>query len=173
SRKQELREMLPTMVQMAKHFTDYQFVVAAVNNLDEKMYKPAKEANIPLVFEQTYDLLSQAKAAVVTSGTASLETALFNVPQIVCYKANNITYQIVKRVVKVKYLSLVNLILEKEAVKELLQYDMNETQMKIELQAILTKQRTQILEDYKTLNQRIATEGVSQRAAMLMAEYKH
>src|SRR5690606_34312912 len=122
SRKQEVQKMLALMLAATASFPDYQFVIAGAPSLDQEFYRPfLKSTDINLVFNQTYDLLSISHAALVTSGTATLETALFKVPQVVCYRANWISYQIAKRIITLKYISLVNLIMDREVVKELIQ----------------------------------------------------
>src|SRR5690606_2724099 len=112
SRKQEVQKKLPVMLSMARYFADYQFVVAKAPSLEASFYEPflAPYPNVMTVSAKTYALLLHARAALVTSGTATLETALFGVPEVVCYKGNPISYQIAKRLIKVKYISLVNLI---------------------------------------------------------------
>ncbi|MCU0403290.1 MAG: lipid-A-disaccharide synthase [Chitinophagaceae bacterium] len=139
SRKQEIKTKLPVMLQMASRFPDHQFIVAMAPGLPEDFYKPflQKHPNTSAVKGLTYELLSQAKAALVTSGTATLETALFGVPEVVCYKGNPISYQIAKRLIKVPYISLVNLIMEKQVVKELIQDEMNENTLYKELNLLL------------------------------------
>ena len=126
SRKQELELKLPIMLEVAKHFPAYTFVVAKAPGIDDNFYerflKPYQ--NVAAISDQTYFLLSNAKGALVTSGTATLETALFAVPEIVCYKGNELSYQLAKRLVKIKFISLVNLIMNKEVVKELIQKDL-------------------------------------------------
>src|SRR5690554_2951029 len=123
SRKQEVTKMMDLMVEIAPRYQHAQFVIAGVSNLDPTVYQDAESAGIKVVFDQTYDLLHHANAAVVTSGTATLETALFGVPQVVVYKTSSISYHIAKRLIKVPYISLVNLIAGKEVVKELIQED--------------------------------------------------
>jgi lipid-A-disaccharide synthase len=139
SRKQEIKTKLPVMLQMASRFPDHQFIVAMAPGLPEDFYKSflQKHPNTSAVKGLTYELLSQAKAALVTSGTATLETALFGVPEVVCYKGNPISYQIAKRLIKVPYISLVNLIMEKQVVKELIQDEMNENTLYKELNLLL------------------------------------
>ena len=124
SRKQEIEEMLHEMVAILPGFQEYQFVVAGVNNLDPNYYKHFHRNGIRFVFDQTFDLLSHATAALVTSGTATLETALFGVPQVVCYRTSALSYAIGKMVIKVPYISLVNLIAGREVVKELIQSEL-------------------------------------------------
>jgi len=172
SRKQELLKMLPLMCQMKAYFPDYQFVVAGVASLDPSLYLPAKNAQIPIVFEASYDLLQVAHAALVTSGTATLETALFSVPQVVCYKTSPITYWLVRMVIKVKYISLVNLIADKEVVKELIQQDLNQANLQKQLSRILTQDtRQSMLTTYQQLYEMIRTPGASETAAALMVAY--
>lgn len=171
SRKQEINKMLSVMLKMVKHFPDYQFVIAAAPSQDLSFYEAfAKEKNVGIVQHKTYDLLSVSYAALVTSGTATLETALFKVPEVVCYKGSEISYQIGKRLVKnIKYISLVNLILNKEAVTELIQSDFNEKRLRKELNAILeTKKREQIFEDYYHLEKVLGGKGASDKTAELI-----
>lgn len=166
SRKQEIDAMLSTMLKMPKHFPEYRFVVAGAPSQTEEYYRSLGLGEVEVLMNRTYDLLSIAHAACVTSGTATLETALFDVPEVVCYKANAISYQIAKRVVKVKYISLVNLIADREIVKELIQGDLNEMQMKSELAKLLEgKQREKMLSDFVILKKLLGGPGASDRAA--------
>jgi lipid-A-disaccharide synthase len=139
SRKQEILIKLPVMLSVAKHFPTYKFIVAKAPGLDDNFYedilKPYK--NVGSVNNETYLLLTKAKAALVTSGTATLETALFSVPQIICYKGGKISYEIAKRLIKIKYIGLANLIMDRELVKELIQDDMNEKNLVAELSLLL------------------------------------
>lgn len=139
SRKQEILKKLPVMLEVSKSFTNYQFIVAKAPGLDESFYDELlrEYSNVSYVADQTYHLLMQSKAALVTSGTATLETALFKVPEVVCYKGSYISYQIGKRLVKVKYISLVNLIMDKLVVKELIQDEMTAANLQHELQQLL------------------------------------
>lgn len=171
SRKSEVGMMLPLMAEVAPDFPDYRFVVAGVDTLPAELYEPAYKAGLPVVFNQTYDLLSFAQASIVTSGTASLETALLNVPQVVCYKSSWLTYKLVINFVKVNFLSLVNLIMEREVVKELYQYDCNRERFGQELARILGPERERILQDYATLKGKIWQPGVAARTARLMYGY--
>ena len=127
SRKQELEKKLPIMLEVTKFFPDHSFVVAKAPGLDDAFYdaflSPLK--NVSSVRDQTYELLSRSTAALVTSGTATLETALFEVPEVVCYKGNDLSYRIAKWLIKIKYISLVNLIMDREVVKELIQHELN------------------------------------------------
>lgn len=138
SRRQEVETKLPEMLKMVSYFPDYQFAIACAPALPESVYKQFLDReNILLVKNQTYNLLKQAKAAMVTSGTATLETALFGVPQVVCYKGNPISYRLAKKFIKIKYISLVNLIMDKPVVTELIQKDLNEKNLKRELDRLL------------------------------------
>jgi lipid-A-disaccharide synthase len=170
SRKQEIGKKLPIMLSVASHFPDYQFVVAMAPGLDDDFYQPflATAPNVSSVSNQTYELLLRSTAALVTSGTATLETALLKVPEIVCYKGSNISYQIAKRLISIKYISLVNLIMDKLVVKELIQDELNTENLIKELHLILEDKdhRQQILADYDTLWQQLSKGGnASQLAA--------
>jgi lipid-A-disaccharide synthase len=166
SRKQEIRTMLPEMMKVAKQFPDYRFVIAGAPSQPESFYREILRDNpVEIVFAQTYALLRNAHAAVVTSGTATLETALHNVPEVVCYKGSMISYHIARRLVKVKYISLVNLIMDKEIVRELIQDDMNARSITEELKKLLGPQREQMLQQYDTLKMKLGGTGASARTA--------
>lgn len=169
SRKQEIAVKLPIMLSMARVFPDYQFIVAKAPGQDDEFYLPflAPYHNVSSVRNQTYDLLLHSKAALVTSGTATLETALFGVPQVVCYKGSNISFQIAKRLVKIKFISLVNLIMDKQVVTELIQNDLNQKNLVKELKQLLTSQQKQqqVKEDYKTLKNILSLGGHASSAA--------
>ena len=176
SRQQENTKKLPVMLEASRSFPDFQFVVAKAASLDEDFYKGLLEdyPEIKLVSNQTYSLLSTATAALVTSGTATLETALFGVPQVVCYKGSAISYQIAKRLVKVKYISLVNLIMHKEVVKELIQEELTVPNLVKELDSILhdEKKRKQINEDYKALKNLLQQQSnASEKAAQIIVAF--
>jgi lipid-A-disaccharide synthase len=144
-----------------------------VNNLDASLYTPyLKFSNLDIVFNETYDLLSHARAAVVTSGTATLETALFKVPQVVCYKMSKITFSIAKRLIKVPYISLVNLIYNQLLVKELIQENCNAQQINHELQLLITEghYRNEMLKGYDALIKIVGNEKVSEQAARSVYE---
>lgn len=168
SRKQEVQKMLSLMLSITKDFPDYEFVIAGAPSLESQFYEPyLKGNNVKMVKNQTYNLLSISHAALVTSGTATLETALFGVPQVVCYKANWISYQIAKRIITLKYISLVNLIMKKEVVTELIQNDLNTNRLKKELQAILAgTKREEIQKDYRLLRQQLGGIGASKNTAL-------
>lgn len=173
SRQQEVEHMLENLQKVTQEFPKEYFVVAGVNNLDTSLYlKVENQPNVSLVFDETYDLLSNAKAALVTSGTATLETALFNVPQVVVYKTGKISYTIAKQVVKVEFISLVNLILEKEAVKELIQENFTVDNLAAELRKILPngENRNKILKDYGVLKDLMGDENTSRKTANLILE---
>ncbi len=174
SRKQELAKLLPIMLEVASLFPQYQFVVAAVRNLDESVYENCKKhVNVKLVWDSAYDLLTMADAAVVTSGTATLETALFHVPQAVVYRTSGLTYEIVKRIIKVPYLSLVNLIAQKEVVRELIQTNCKPTVIAEELTRILPKgaKRAEVLADYQALANLMGEAGASAKAAKVIHDF--
>ncbi|MEZ4792743.1 MAG: lipid-A-disaccharide synthase [Gelidibacter sp.] len=170
SRKQEIKKMLSVMLSLSKNYPEYQFVIAGAPSQDHEFYyKFIKKSNVSFVDNKTYDLLSMSTAALVTSGTATLETALFKVPQVVCYKGSWISYQIGKRVVNLKYISLVNLIMDKEVVTELIQNDFNPKRLKKELDIILTKEkREQMFLDYFELEKKLGGQGASEKAAKLI-----
>jgi len=174
SRKQEISRMLAPMVATAAHFPQYQFVIAATSAHSPDYYRNLiDDANIPIVYGQTYDLLRNAVAALVTSGTATLETALIGTPQLVCYKAGFLSYQIARRLVDIKYISLVNLIMDKEVVKELIQQDFNEGQLINGLKNLTqnSKIRKNILENYAILQHKLGGSGASENAANIIAGF--
>lgn len=174
SRKQEVLRILPVMQEVVLRFPELQFGVATVNNLEKSLYDPvANLPNVRLVEEDTYNLLLNAHAAIVTSGTATLETALFKVPQIVVYKAAPLTIALGRWVIKVKYISLVNLIAEKLVVKELIQDDANAIDISNELQSLVgdTSYRKQMLANYDEIIKRLDTGSASENAARLMVGY--
>ncbi|MBK8721837.1 MAG: lipid-A-disaccharide synthase [Saprospiraceae bacterium] len=173
SRKQEIYSMLPIMLEMIDQFKDYQFVVAGAPSQSAEFYQEIiKDKPVKIVFGKTYDLLDKSYAALVTSGTATLETALFKVPQVVCYKANALSYQIAKRLVSIKYISLVNLIADKLIVKELIQNELNTQNLSYELAQILDKtKRVNILSNYDQLIALLGNRGASEKTARLMINY--
>jgi len=172
SRRAEVENILPLMLSVKKHFPDFQWIVAGVENLPKSLYQICDDLGVKVLYNQTYDLLSYAHAAIVTSGTATLETALFGVPQVVCYKTSNFSYQIAKRLIKVPFISLVNLVMDKKVVAELIQKDLHEESLKRELQKIISgNDREQMLEDYKLLQKKMGTAGASETTARKMWEY--
>lgn len=173
SRKQEVLAMLKQILKITPFFPSYQFVIAAVTNLPKEFYEPYQSEQVKIVYDQTYDLLAVAEAAVVTSGTATLETALMGVPQVVVYKANAITYVIARMLIKVKYISLVNLVAGKEVVKELIQSDFIPENIAYELKLILGNENYQdkLMLEYRRIKNLIGDAGASEKAARLMIEY--
>ena len=176
SRKQEVETMLPLMMSQVYEFPDYQFVIGAVSNLPKELYARWQSIfPVKIVIDDAYNLLSVADAALVTSGTATLETALFNVPQVVCYRGGWAAYQVYKRVIRVPFVSLVNLIAGREVVKELLQYDLTKENLFTELSKITTNQTTRQnqLDGYSEIRNVLGEKGASERAGVLMvAEFK-
>ncbi len=176
SRKQEIGKKLPIMLEVAAHFPDYQFIVAQAPGQDESFYAPflAPYSNVSAVRNETYALLLQARAALVTSGTATLETALFGVPEVVCYKGSNISYQIAKRLIKIKYISLVNLIMDRQVVTELIQDELTVPNLIRELTLLLNdEQHLQILkENYAKLKALLSEGGnASEQAAAIIYQF--
>ncbi|WP_224485261.1 lipid-A-disaccharide synthase [Robertkochia aurantiaca] len=172
SRKQEITNMLGVMLSITEDFPEYQFVIAGAPSQDYEFYESfIGSSNVHFVTGKTYDLLSVSYAALVTSGTATLETAIFKIPQVVCYKGNWISYQIAKRIITLKFISLVNLIMDKEVVKELIQDEMNTKNLKKELGKILEPEvRKRIFLDYYHLEKKLGGRGASKKAARLIFE---
>ena len=170
SRKQEITKTLSVMLSLADDYPTYQFVIAGAPSQDFEFYEPfISNPNVGFVNNKTYDLLSVSSAALVTSGTATLETALFKVPQVVCYKGSNISYQIAKRIITLKYISLVNLIMDKKVVTELIQNDFNTQQLKKELDIILDDyERTNFFLNYYDLEKKLGGKGASDKTASLI-----
>lgn len=174
SRQQEVSKMLPLMLKQSKHFPNYQFVLGAAPSFDSQYFSEALKnyPEVKVIANRTYDLLQLAHAAMVTSGTATLETALFRVPQVVCYKGSYISYRLAKWFIKVKYISLVNLIMDQEIVKELIQGELNEKLLKAELGKLLEDKsyRKEMHDNFDLLNQKLGGGGASSRTAELMVE---
>jgi lipid-A-disaccharide synthase len=176
SRQQEILKKLPIMLEASKNFPAYHFVVAKAPGIEEDFYNEllAPYTNVSAVINKTYNLLSEAKAAVVTSGTATLETALFNVPEVICYKGSAVSYQIARRLIKIKYICLVNLIMDKEVVKELIQDQMTAANITKELNELLNNpsKQKQLQEDYTTLKNLLSKEGnASANAARSIVDF--
>jgi lipid-A-disaccharide synthase len=176
SRRQEILKKLPIMLQISKAFPEYQFVLAKAPALEDEFYAGFMQhyTNVSSVRNKTYELLMQSKAALVTSGTATLETALFRVPEVVCYKGSNISYQIAKRLIKIKYISLVNLIMDKPVVKELIQNDLTVENVKEELSALLFDEarQEQLKKDYEDLRNILSAGGnASSNAAKIIYNF--
>ena len=170
SRKQEISVMLPLMLEAVSTFKDYQVVVAGAPSIQQSFYDQFMNRNERLVQNQTYELLKQTEAALVTSGTATLETALFEVPEVVCYKGNLFSYYIAKKLIKVKYISLVNLIMDRLIVKELIQKELNIKSIRIELSRLLENQeyRKEMVTAFRSLKDKLGGQGASKRAAALI-----
>ena len=170
SRKQEIESMFPEMLKLVDEYPKYQFVVAATNTFSKEYYQSfLKVKNVEFVFEETYGLLSNSEAAVITSGTASLEAALFKVPQVVCYKTNWITYILAKNLIRIKFLSLVNILMNKLVVRELVQTHFNKVNIKKELD-ILLNDREEMLTDYNKLSNLLNKKGASKNVAQFIIE---
>ena len=166
--------MLPVMLQTAEKFKTHQFVIAGAPSQDAGFYNEVgKNHDFKIVFNKTYELLQHSTAGLVTSGTATLEAALFNVPQVVCYKGNALSYAVAKRLIKVKYISLVNLVLDKEVVKELIQGDLNLEKTSTELDLIVNNKeyRAKMLDAYTDLRNELGNAGASDRTAKMMLNY--
>ena len=164
--------MLPVMLATTRHFPDYRFVVGTVDNLPTDLYDEllANYPDVGRVANAAYDLLAMSTAALVTSGTATLETALLHVPQVVCYRTSVVNYAIAKRLIAVPYLSLVNLIMDQPLVTELIQKTLNTAQLTAELRAILPggERREKMLAGYDELQRRMGELGASARAGAAM-----
>jgi lipid-A-disaccharide synthase len=176
SRKQEILKKLPVMMEASRSFPDYQFVVAEAPGLDPDFYDEILKEypDAGRVRNQTYSLLMHVQAACVTSGTATLETALFGVPEVICYKGSSISYQIAKRLIKVKYISLVNLIMDRPVVRELIQEEMNAENIVAGLRKLLTDEgtRRRIRNDYSELHDLLSQGGnASEKAAGLIVDF--
>lgn len=167
SRKQEIASSLPIMMEVSKSFENYQFIIAGAPSITQDYYRSiTKDSYMPVLSNQTHALLQESRAAIVTSGTATLEAAILNVPQVVCYKTSAVSYLLGKLLVKVKFIALVNLICDKEVVKELIQNNFNTDNLVNELNRILNKKnKSQILSDYEGMISLLGDEGASQRAA--------
>lgn len=172
SRKGEIKKMLPIFYQFAEKNSHFDWIIAGAPSIPEKFYRDIVGDEAKIVFNQTYDLLKNSYCALVTSGTATLETALFNVPQIVCYKISSVTYQIIKFLIKIKYISLVNLILNKESVKELIQNQLNLKNLQFEFEKLNDlNYRKQQLNDYKYLAKLMGSPGASRVVAEKIISY--
>ena len=173
SRKQEIERILPVMLKVAECFPNYQFVVAAAPSITKEFYASvSKGSQLSFIYNQTYDLLQQSKAALVASGTATLETALLRIPQVVCYKMSggSLAYRLGKILLNIKYISLVNLVVDKFVVKELIQQFCNPKAISVELDLILNNDtyRSKMLANYEELNQHLGGVGASSRFAKMI-----
>ena len=179
SRRQEIKKMLPPMLEVAESHPEYHFIIAGMTLLGNEFYQPiiGDRANVSIILDQTYSLLSNAYAAIVCSGTATLETALFDVPQVVCYRANPISVAIAKRLIgtRIKYISLVNLIADSPIVKELIQEDLNADQLNNEFALITSDSghRQKMLDGYAHLHSLLGNAGASDRTAIEIIKESH
>lgn len=164
SRQQEIRSLMPVMLQTAVHFPNERFVIAGISRL-KTLYPSVLPANVSIVFDKTYEVLHRARAAVVCSGTATLETALLNIPQVVIYKTSWLNYQIGKRLAKVNFISLPNLIADGKIVEELIQHDCTSEAIQKSLQGLLLADREQF---YRILHAKVGGPGASEKAAKLI-----
>ena len=173
SRKQEIKRMLPEMLRVVDDFPDYEFVVAGAPAIPDAFYRELLSgAHVKIVDNQTYDLLNEAQLALVTSGTATLETGMFGVPQVVCYTGNRWSYLLAKRLIKVKYICLVNLILDRPLLKELIQKELNPTNLKLAIQELVNpKHRTRIEAGYRELQEKLGYPGASARVGRQIVSY--
>jgi lipid-A-disaccharide synthase len=171
SRVQEIERMLTVMVQAMAEFSDYQFVIAGSSNLPKKYYQELEKKNIRVLFDQTYELMTYARAGIIKSGTSTLESALFRLPQVVCYKGGALSFAIGKKLVNVKYISLPNLIMDKPVVKELVQDDFTVKNIVDELKKLLedTAYRVAMINEYNKLLQMLGGAGASERVARHLA----
>lgn len=172
SRKQEISTTLPNMMLLANEYKDFKFVICGAPSIKPEFYQTFIGANTKIIYNRTYEVLHLAKAAIVCSGTATLETALFKVPQVCAYVANNISYFIAKQFVKIKYISLVNLNLDKPAITELIQHDYTLEKLKQEFESILPKgnKHAALLQDYATLATALNKQGASKNAAQIIID---
>jgi lipid-A-disaccharide synthase len=176
SRRQEIKRVLPVMLSAIPDFKEYQFVVAGVSSVGKSFYDKIIEGNTVLViFDETRELLRNSEAALVTSGTATLETAMIGIPQVVCYKGGQLSYLIARQLIKVPFISLVNLIAGRQVVDELIQQKLNRKTLSQALARILPGQDnyTRILADYAELNRQLGSEKASRKTARLMINYLH
>ncbi len=168
SRIQEVKKILPDMARVDKYYPDYQFLVAGVRTIDSSVYESIlEESNIRVIYDDTYSLLLNSKAALVTSGTATLETAIVGIPQVVCYRTSWLSYLIARMLVKIRFISLVNLIMDKEIVRELIQRNLNERNLVSELNAIIPGgwKRNILIDNYSILRKKLSGKNASSRIA--------
>lgn len=176
SRKQEISLMFSMMLDVVDEFKDYQFVIAGTTNLPKEAYQPSLDRNVKVVFNQTYALMHHAHAGIIKSGTSTLESALFRLPQVVCYKGAAVSYAIARMVVgdRVKYIALPNLIMDKPVVKELIQSDLTTANLKEELNRIISgKAREEMLLEYDALITLLGNSGASKKVATAIYNHLH
>lgn len=172
SRKQEIKKILPIFLKVTVFFPQFEFVLAGAPGIDPEWYQRFfNEEKVKVIQNKTHELLLHAKAALVSSGTATLETGLLNVPQVVCYRSSFLTYQIAKWLVKLKYISLVNLILDREVVKELIQEAFNVKEVTKHLKYVLSESgQKKLKKDYQELQAALGTGGASKKTAQLIID---
>ena len=171
SRKQEIRRNLPTMLDVIPEFPNYQFVIASTEEMYDLCNQISEGRNVEIVKNQTYSVLKESKIALVTSGTATLETAILNVPQLVCYKTDPLTYFLAKLFIKIKWISLVNIIMEKEVIREFIQNKMTPESLVSEMNNLLSESgNRQILHDYKVLQEKLDSNNVSEKISEFILE---
>ncbi|HTB30730.1 MAG TPA: lipid-A-disaccharide synthase, partial [Bacteroidia bacterium] len=182
SRQQEIQNMLSVMLETAKHFPAYQFVIAGAPSAHKEWYESAlHQPDVNIVYDKTYELLSHSSAALVTSGTATMEAALWGVPEVICYRAKGLTgtisYHLAKRLIgkKLKFIGIVNLVMEKEVVKELIQHELTAENLTEELKKLLEDKpyRDRIIGEYKQINEKLGGPGASARAANVISDFLH
>jgi lipid-A-disaccharide synthase len=176
SRKQEISKMLEIMLSVVDDFPDYQFVIGGAPSIDSSFYTNIiLDRNVRVISGATHQLLRHARAALITSGTATLEAALLKVPEVVCYKSSPISYAIAKRLVHIKYISLVNLIMDRQVVCELIQHDLNKVKLRFELGQLLTnsEKTTVLMADYNSLIEKLGGPGASAKAAKIIYDFLH
>src|SRR5690606_1311999 len=173
SRKQEISRLLTEMLRIVNDYPQFQFVIAGAPSLNAASYQPfIKQENVKLILNDSYNLMNNAYAAIVTSGTATLETALFNVPQVVVYKGNEISYQIARRIINLKYISLVNLIMDEPIVTELIQNECNTTNIKKEFDKVINKNyRDEMFVKYRELSEKLGGGGASERVVNILRSF--
>jgi lipid-A-disaccharide synthase len=174
SRKQEISYLLPEYLKVIPEFPEYKFVITGLSQIGEDFYKSIiGNSRCELVMDKTYGTLKESTAAIVTSGTATLETALHNVPEVICYKGSWISYYIAKQLIKgISYICIVNLICDERVVEELIQADVNKDRLVLELRKLLTPEgRTSMLDGYERLRHKLDDSGASERTATLMLQY--
>ncbi len=173
SRIKEVKRNLPLMLRTSRHFTDYQFIIAVAPSLDQSLFAPyIAEYDTQLIFDDTYRLLKNSEAALVTSGTATLETAILNIPELVCYKLDSFSYKIGKLLVKIPFISLVNLIMGKEIIKEFIQEEMSEENLKKELDNLLHNKtyRSEMTDNFEQMRKVLGGGGASEATAQIIVK---
>ncbi len=173
SRKQEIKHNFPVMLKVAAQFPELQFIVAGASSLEKSFIeKYITQKNVKLLYNKTHEILIHSDAALVTSGTATLETAILNIPEAVCYRGDAVSYQIAKRLIKVDFISLVNLVMQKEVIKEYVQNNMTVENLSKELNLLLNNDlyKNTMLANYAQMRERLGGKGASERTAEIMVK---